>query len=56
MFYARENVWHSRRRRNSVILRVSQQHERGAHQISVFSRVGYTMMPVTTLGQPATRF
>ncbi len=46
MFYASENVWHSRRRLTSAILRVSQQHEREAHHALLFSRLGYTTLPL----------
>ncbi len=56
MFYARENVWHSRRRLTSAILRVSQQHKREAHYALLFCRPGYTTPPPTLPKKTADRF
>jgi hypothetical protein len=55
MYYTSENVWHSRRRLTSAILRVSQQHEREAHHALLFSRLGYTTRHLTS-ERTGTRF
>jgi hypothetical protein len=48
MFYTGKNrSGNSRERLTRAILRVPQQHEREAHSAPLFSRLGYSKLPLT---------